>query len=116
MNCMKCGKDIPDDQSFCDGCLQVMDAYPVKPDVAIQLPNRQPIVSAKPSHRKRALTPEEQIAQLKTVNRWLFGLCLVFALLWGICIGLLFYRNALPKFAPTGVTSATYAESSVYDC
>ena len=117
MYCMKCGKEIPDNQAFCEVCLQVMDTYPVKSDVAIQLPNRQPVASAKkPSHRKRVLTPEEQVAQLRAVNRWLFWLCLIFAILWGISIGLLFYKNVQPGFVPTGITTATDIELSAYDC
>lgn len=38
MNCMKCGREIPVGQVFCDGCLKVMETYPVKPDTAIHLP------------------------------------------------------------------------------
>ena len=30
MGCMKCGKDITDDNVFCADCLQEMEKYPVK--------------------------------------------------------------------------------------
>ena len=30
MNCLKCGRDIAEDQLFCESCLEVMDQYPVK--------------------------------------------------------------------------------------
>ena len=41
--CMKCGKRTGKTQVFCDECLAVMEKYPVKPDVAIQLPKRKPL-------------------------------------------------------------------------
>ena len=31
MNCMKCGREIPEQQTFCDVCLEVMSQYPVNP-------------------------------------------------------------------------------------
>ena len=67
MNCMKCGAKIPEDQVFCDHCLSVMDRYPVKPDAHIHLPKRAalPDPAKKPSKKKRAPTPEEQIATLR---------------------------------------------------
>ena len=40
MNCMKCGVEIPEQQVFCDHCLQIMEQYPVKPDAHIHLPKR----------------------------------------------------------------------------
>ena len=69
MNCMKCGREIPDGQAFCPDCLAVMDAYPVKPDTHIQLPTRP----SRSAERKasRPSSPAEQIRQLKRAIRWL---------------------------------------------
>ena len=66
MNCMKCGREIPQGQVFCDGCLEVMKKYPIKPDTAVQLPRRnlQSAVKKQPA-RRRPLSPEEQIPPLK---------------------------------------------------
>ena len=67
MTCMKCGVEIPENQVFCDSCLSVMEQYPVKPDAHIHLPKRAEYVEAakKPTKKKRAPTPEEQIAALR---------------------------------------------------
>lgn len=66
MNCMKCGREIPAGQVFCDGCLEIMKQYPVKPDTAVSLPrNRQNAAAKKPASRRRPLSPEEQVPILK---------------------------------------------------
>ena len=67
MTCMKCGVEIPETQVFCDSCLSVMEQYPVKPDAHIHLPKRTEHAEAakKTTKKKRAPTPEEQIAALR---------------------------------------------------
>lgn len=69
MACLKCGKKTKDEQSFCPRCLEVMEQYPVKPDVHIQLPNR-PVAEAKKAPRKRRpLSAEEQLPILRRKSR-----------------------------------------------
>lgn len=67
MNCMKCGVEIPEQQVFCDHCLQIMEQYPVKPDAHIHLPKRfseaEPV--RKPTRKRRVLTPEEMLSALR---------------------------------------------------
>lgn len=67
MYCMKCGVEIPENQVFCDHCLEVMQQYPVKPDAHIHLPKRSPSLEPvkKSGKKKRALTQEELISALK---------------------------------------------------
>ena len=67
MNCMKCGVQIPEGPVFCDHCLELMNAYPIRPGVHIHLPKRAMEVSdsKKPVKKKRVPSPEEQIAALK---------------------------------------------------
>ena len=109
MYCMKCGKETQENQVFCERCLQVMDTYPVKPDVAIHLPNRnQPPVTKKPTHRKRILKPEEQLVLLKKANRRLFLAGLVLLLLWGLTFGALVYQLTLPEETPTPANNKNY--------
>ena len=81
MTCMKCGREIPAGQVFCDGCLDVMEKYPIKPDTVVQLPRRsmQPVQKKQPSRRKQ-LTPEEQVPLLKRSCRRLM-LCVIALLL-----------------------------------
>lgn len=70
MTCMKCGREIPAEQVFCDSCLALMEKYPVKPDAAIHLPLRKEATSTKKqSGRRRQLPPEEQILLLRKRNR-----------------------------------------------
>lgn len=78
MNCMKCGREIGNDQTFCPKCLEGMAAYPVKSDALIRLPARQEAPNKKVQPRKRVRTPEEQILRLKKKNRWLAAIvCLL---------------------------------------
>ena len=78
MNCMKCGREIGEDQAFCAACLEVMEKYPVKHDVVVKLPNRQHLMQKKAAPHKRTRTPEEQIARLKRRSRRLTAvLCLM---------------------------------------
>lgn len=81
MTCMKCGRKIPAGQVFCDGCLEVMEKYPIKPDTAVQLPRRstQPVQKKQPPRRKQ-LTPEEQVPLLRRTCRRLM-LCVIVLLL-----------------------------------
>lgn len=65
MYCMKCGKEIKENQVFCEACLVIMDKYPVKPGTHIQIPQRPVSTAGKPVSRKRILTQEEQLQRLR---------------------------------------------------
>ena len=85
MACLKCGKKTADDQSFCPRCLEVMEAYPVKPDVHIQLPNRPAVTeSKKPFRKRRILSYEEATIVWRRRTRWLAALVLLLAFLLGV--------------------------------
>ncbi len=82
MACMKCGKKTKDEQVFCPACLAVMEDFPVKPDVHVQLPNRQKNATVKKSGRRRYAVPaEEQIANLRKTLRSARAFCVVLAIL-----------------------------------
>ena len=101
MYCLKCGRDTKSEQVFCNDCLAVMDAYPVKPDTAIHLPKRDPQTASKKSaSRKKPPTPEEQLHHLKTNNRKLLQVILCLVLLLVLCSGMLAYTLLKPQ-APT---------------
>ena len=78
MNCMKCGREISSGQVFCDGCLSVMEKYPIKPDTAVNLPRRRE--QAAPKKTKRQLSPEEQVLHWRKKYRRLL-VCLLVAIL-----------------------------------
>ena len=88
MQCMKCGREIPAGQVFCEECLAEMEKYPVKPGTAIRLPSRreEPQVK-KPASRRRQLTPEEQVKGLK---RRLWAVSIVMTLLLALTTGCLY--------------------------
>lgn len=82
MNCLKCGKKTKDEQVFCPQCLETMEAYPVKPDVHVQLPNRRaPAAPKKSGHKRRPLTVEEQVVLLRHRVRRLSVAAVVLALM-----------------------------------
>jgi uncharacterized membrane protein YvbJ len=90
MSCLKCGKKTAEDQSFCAACLEAMDAYPVKSDVHLQLPNRINSTAAKKASRKRRVqSAEEQAASLRRSVRYLTVLSVLLLALLVVCAGLL---------------------------
>ncbi len=70
MGCLKCGKTMKEDRVFCAECLEIMETYPVKPDVRIQLPNRRTwMTPLKASKKRRPPSMEEQLAILRRRQR-----------------------------------------------
>lgn len=70
MYCLKCGKEVYEDQVFCSDCLSLMEKYPVKPGTAILLPRRREgNVASRPVSRRKTLTAEEQIRKLRRIVR-----------------------------------------------
>ena len=84
--CMKCGRERPEDQVFCDRCLADMREHPVKPGVVVLLPRRND-AQPKPAPRKRhlSLSPEEQV---KILKKRVIGLVIATVLLFGATVGL----------------------------
>ena len=64
MNCMRCGREIPDEQVFCPECLAEMEKCPVKPDATVRIP-RRPDPALRKNARKKGTPEEEQIRHLK---------------------------------------------------
>ena len=91
MACMKCGKDTEDGRMFCARCLEVMEAYPVKPDVHIQLPVRNGTAAPKKQNRKRVDPKDAKIAAQQFQIRLLW--VVVIALL--LAVGFLLSRGGL---------------------
>ena len=82
MKCLKCGQELKDQNVFCRRCLDLMEAYPVKSDVHIQLPNRtEAPVQKKRWRKRRQLSVSEQLRFLRRSNRWLVAAVVVLSLL-----------------------------------
>jgi hypothetical protein len=80
---MKCGREIPAGQVFCEECLAEMAEYPVKPGTVVTLPPRPKQVGAKKTVPHRAaVTLEQQVKkQGKTIRALSWCLTLSTALL-----------------------------------
>ena len=86
MNCVKCGREIEQDQVFCWVCLEGMEEYPVKPGTVVHIPKHPEDDEKKaPIKKKPVLQPEEQVRRLK---RKLVRLRIWLAVLLLICGGL----------------------------
>ena len=65
MNCLRCGRELEDDRTFCDHCLQSMEKYPVRPGTAVMLPKRKDPTVLKKTKLRLPPTPAEQIRKLR---------------------------------------------------
>jgi len=89
MGCLKCGKETGLSSVFCDECLWKAAAYPVKPDVAIQLPDRLTVAEEKKPPRKKKLPSAEEL--LKKYRKSTFWLSVsVFLLTVGLVLSISF--------------------------
>lgn len=82
MNCMRCGREVEEDQVFCPECLVEMEKCPVKPDAPVRIP-RRPDPNPRRQTRKKGLSEEEQIRGLRKQVRTL-------ALLLAVAVMLIF--------------------------
>ena len=100
MACLKCGKKTKDDQSFCPRCLEVMEQYPVKKDVHIQLPNRPEVTVKKATRKRRVISYEEATVLWRKRARRLAVIVLMLTILLGATVFLLvkdwFAEKVLP--------------------
>ncbi len=92
MQCLKCGKKTAGKQVFCKECLEVMQHYPVKPGIPVQLPQR----GTRPSEKKQSPslqepTAAEQVLQLRTMIRWLLGVIAVLSVILLLTAGMLIH-------------------------
>lgn len=82
VNCMKCGKEIPDNQVFCDDCLKTMQDYPIKPDAPVQIPKRPATVQEVPiTPLDQEAAATAQLRQLRRMVRWLTAIIAILSLL-----------------------------------
>ncbi len=89
MSCMRCGKEVEENQVFCAACLQDMERHPVKPGTPIQLPNRKIRGTTKRTGFKLAASKwQDKIFRLKYTIFWLLIIIilLITALILSICM------------------------------
>ena len=91
MNCLKCGRETPAEQVFCEECLLEMEKYPVKPGTVVLLPRNRDAVSQKKAVKRRVLSTEEQ---LKAARKRIKALSVAFLLMLALVL-LMVYPSAL---------------------
>ncbi len=84
MNCMKCGRELPDEGVFCIDCLLEMEKYPVDPGTVVLLPRRRDSYSQKKQIKRHAPPLEEQISALR--KRMLILILLLMACITAIVL------------------------------
>lgn len=99
MQCLKCGRETKNRDSFCPECLEVMAAAPVKCDTPVILPERDLLQKKTP--KKKQPKAEEIIAQLNKTVRRLWIAVAVMAVLFAASFGMLSYVLYLNYNQPT---------------
>lgn len=85
MNCLRCGADVAEGETFCERCLADMEKYPVPEDSYVMIPKRSD-PDRRAQVRKPSLSVEERLSisnmKLKRARIWIAALMLVIA---GLC-------------------------------
>ena len=89
MNCLKCGAEVAEGESFCARCLADMEKYPVPEDSYVMIPKRSD-ADRRSAARKNSLSAEEKLRlsnrSLRRARIWIFVLSLICAGLAACCI------------------------------
>lgn len=114
MQCLKCGRDTKEGESFCQDCQLTMQRYPVRPGTPVILPRRDTSSPRKPLIKRRAVPLEDQIRTLKRRQRvltvLLITVMLIAALLAVPAWQYFFGDRQLPGQNYTVVTNTTPTE------
>ena len=90
MNCLRCGAEIAEGESFCANCLAEMEKYPVPEDTYVMIPKRS---DRRPAARKASLSADEKLmlanSRLKRAHILIAFLLLVIACLSTFTVWLL---------------------------
>ena len=78
MYCLKCGREIDGQQVYCNGCLEVMSRYPIKPGTPVQLPKRNYVIV--PKKQSRTPSVEDQLRHTRGMVKTLIILLLAVTL------------------------------------
>ena len=99
VNCMRCGRETPGEQCFCEECLLDMERCPVKPGTVVQLPSRRVDVPQRKAPRRKIISPEDQVKALKRRLRGVYIGLVICLLLLGLAVYGLFRHTAKDRFA-----------------
>lgn len=103
MNCLKCGREIEEDNSFCPVCLGEMEKHPVSPNTVVVLPSRRGVpVKKAASPRRRTLSQQELLQKYRRRCRRLAIANAALAVLLAVVIGLFSWLYSRRKTPPRG--------------
>ena len=94
MYCLKCGKEVQDDQVFCEECLTGMEQEPIPINAPVVIP-AQPIQKNQ-VFRRPVINPEEEVKRLQRFNQNLIML-LVLLVTLVILLAVLVYEQEFWK-------------------
>lgn len=97
MQCLKCGRDIPEGHVFCKSCTAVIEANPVKPGTPVTIPVRP---QREPRVHKQ-IKPEDQIARLRAKIRRMYVWIFILLTALSLCAGLLAYQFFTQEDGPS---------------
>ena len=113
MNCLKCGVQVEEGQSFCPDCLGEMEKQPLPVDAVLVLPRRGES-ARRSSVKKRGLSTEEKLEQPsgQVGNRWLpSSVVFLLVVLLASAFFFLMFRRQKPalgqNYSTVGTTSPT---------
>ena len=92
MQCIKCGREVAENQVFCEQCLSGMESSPIKPGTPVVISKRPRKASSQSAVKKEK--PEEQISKLQKTIRFLLWTCLCLAAALAVCIGIIAFHFA----------------------
>lgn len=95
MNCLRCGNEIPEGESFCESCRADMEKYPVPEDSFVMIPRRDG--TDRRQNRKPQLSSDEKVLilskRLKRGRLFFFVLTLLLILSVGCNVYLMLQRR-----------------------
>ena len=110
--CLKCGREVPEDQTFCKTCLAEMEKYPVKPGVVVLLPHRES-QSQKPIVRRRhSLLPLEDQVKLWKRRAIALAAALTISLSAAGVLGWLVVKDILEEEIPLVLPGQNYSSGT----
>ena len=87
MNCIRCGKELENEQVFCDECQAEMEQHPVKPGTPIQLPARETRKIPKRTNFRLAESKwQDKIFRLKMLINFMSVLIVLLLAALALCI------------------------------
>lgn len=99
MQCLKCGKDVSANLTFCDTCLAEMEDFPVDPGTPVHIPKRES--PARRVSAQREPTTAEQLTRVRRTLQWMYVLVAVLSLLLSIT-GIMLIRTLDKAPQPQG--------------